>query len=61
MIREKELDRRVWLFPNIAEEKKKEELWDLVNQAIDITTGAQEGAETALAKDPDKPAQKKNR
>ncbi len=45
----------------IAEEKKREELWDLVNQAIDITTGAREGAETALAKEPDTPEKKKKR
>jgi hypothetical protein len=36
-----------------AEEKKLEKLWNLVNQAIDINQGANEGATTALA---DRPA-----
>jgi len=45
----------------IAEEKNKDELWDLANQAIDITTGAREGAEAALAKDTDTPAKQKKR
>jgi len=49
------------ILKRIAEEKKKEELWDLVNQAIDVTKGAREGAETALANDPDTPAKQKKR
>jgi hypothetical protein len=35
-----------------AEEKQKEELWNLVNQSIDITNGAREGAELGLSKSP---------
>ncbi len=35
-----------------AEEKQKEELWNLVNQALDITNGAHEGAELGLSKTP---------
>jgi hypothetical protein len=31
-----------------AEEKQKEELWDLVNRAMDIAHGAHEGAQKAL-------------
>jgi hypothetical protein len=34
----------------MAEEKKKEKLWNLVNQAIDITRGAHEGADYGLSK-----------
>lgn len=49
------------ILKRIAEEKKKEELWDLVNQAIDVTEAAREGAEAALAKDPDTPAKQKKR
>ncbi len=33
-----------------AEDKQKEELWNLVNEAIDITTGAYDGAEFGLSK-----------
>jgi hypothetical protein len=36
----------------IAEEQRKEQLWKLVNQAIDITEGAHEGAEYGLSKEP---------
>jgi hypothetical protein len=35
-----------------AEEKRKEDLWNLVNQSIDITNGAHEGAELGLSKSP---------
>ncbi len=35
-----------------AEEKRNEELWNLVNQSIDITNGAHEGAELGLSKTP---------
>lgn len=34
----------------IAEEKRKEELWNLVNKAMDITEGAHEGAVYGLEK-----------
>jgi hypothetical protein len=40
------------ILKKMAEEKKKEELWNLVNKAIDITQGAHEGAEYGLAKLP---------
>jgi hypothetical protein len=42
----------------IAEEKKNEELWNLVNKAIDVTKGAHEGAASALAKEPETPAKR---
>jgi hypothetical protein len=35
----------------LAEEQKKELLWNLVNKAIDINDGAHEGAEYGLAKE----------
>ena len=35
-----------------AEEKRNEELWNLVNQSIDINKGAHEGAELGLSKNP---------
>jgi hypothetical protein len=41
------------ILKKIAEEKDKEELWDLVNKAIEISNGAHEGAETALSKETD--------
>jgi len=34
----------------IAEEKKKEELWNLVNQATEIASGAHDGAEGGLTR-----------
>jgi hypothetical protein len=37
------------ILKKIAEDKKKEQLWNLVNQAIDITNGAHKGAEDALS------------
>lgn len=40
-----------------AEDKRNEELWNLVNQAIDITSGAHEGAAFGLKKYPG-PAEK---
>ena len=47
------------ILKKIAEEKDKEELWDLVQKAIDISKGAHEGAESGISKDPD-PADKKS-
>jgi hypothetical protein len=41
-----------------AEEKRNEELWNLVNQSIDISKGAHEGAELGLSKNP-APAEKR--
>jgi hypothetical protein len=38
------------ILKKIAEDQKKERLWNLVNQAIDITNGAHEGAEYGLSK-----------
>lgn len=37
------------ILKKIAEDQKKERLWNLVNQAIDITNGAHEGAEHGLS------------
>jgi hypothetical protein len=45
----------------IAEEQKKEELWDSVSKAIDITKGAHEGAASSLAKEPPEPEKKSKR
>lgn len=42
--------RRLEILKKIAEEKNKEELWHLVNSAIDITNGAHDGAEYGLSK-----------
>jgi hypothetical protein len=50
--------RELAVLKRIAEEKKKEELWDLVQQAIEITQEAREGAENALAGMKDAPDQK---
>ncbi len=36
----------------LAEEKQKEELWELVNRAIDINRGAHEGAASGLSQMP---------
>lgn len=47
------------ILKKIAEEKDKEKLWILVNEAIEITRGALEGAESGISKEPD-PAQKKS-
>jgi hypothetical protein len=50
----KELD----ILKKLAEEKKREELWNLVNRAIEITQGAHEGAEYGLSKTPAPPKKK---
>ena len=42
-----------------AEEKRNEALWNAVNQAIDITSGAHEGAELGLSKKSSPPSRKK--
>jgi hypothetical protein len=47
------------ILKKIAEEQKKEELWNLVNKAIDITKGAHEGAVEGLKKAPPEPDKKK--
>ena len=49
------------ILKRIAEEKKKEELWNLVNQAIDITKGALDGAESGLTRLPPPAPDKKSR
>jgi hypothetical protein len=38
------------ILKKLAEQRKKEEVWNLVNQAIEITRGAHEGAEYGLSK-----------
>jgi hypothetical protein len=48
------------ILKTIAEEKNKEELWNLVNKAIDISKGAHEGAESGISKEPD-PTDKKTK
>jgi hypothetical protein len=45
----------------IAEDKKLEDVWNLVNQAIDITNGAHEGSTDALAKTPAAPKRKQDK
>ncbi len=40
------------ILKSMAEEKKKEELWNWVNRALDVTEGAHDGAVSALAKEP---------
>ncbi len=45
--------RQLEVLKKIAEEKKMEELWNLINQAIDVTNGAHEGAELGISRDPD--------
>ncbi len=47
------------ILKKIAEEKRKEELWNLVNNAIEITEGAHDGAEDGLKKMPAPPEKKK--
>jgi hypothetical protein len=42
-----------------AEEKLNEPVWNLVNQALEITQGAREGAESGIATLPEPPAKKK--
>ncbi len=42
-----------------AEDKRDEELWNAVNKAIDITSGAHEGAELGLSKTPATPQKRK--
>jgi hypothetical protein len=46
------------ILKTIAEEKNKEEFWNLANKAIDISKGALAGAESGISKEPD-PAGKK--
>jgi hypothetical protein len=40
------------ILKKIAEDQKKEQLWNLVNKAIDITNGAHEGAAQGLSQQP---------
>jgi hypothetical protein len=47
--------RQLEALKKLAEEKKNEELWNLVIKAIDITGGAHKGAEEGLAKVPAPP------
>jgi hypothetical protein len=49
------------ILKKIAEEKQKEELWKVVNNAIDITNGAREGAEYGLSKNPAPPEKGKKK
>jgi hypothetical protein len=47
------------ILKKIAEDKKKEEFWNLANKAIEITNGAHDGAEYGLSKYPAPPEKKK--
>jgi len=47
------------ILKKLSEEKRKEELWNLVNNAMEITTGAHEGAEYGLSKQPEKSKEKR--
>jgi hypothetical protein len=53
--------KRLEILKKIAEEKKMEELWNMVNNAIDVTNGAHEGAELGISRDPETPTQKKKK
>ncbi len=48
------------ILKKLAEEKRKEELWNSINSAIDITNGAHDGAEYGLTKHP-APAEKEKK
>lgn len=48
------------ILKKMAEEKQQEELWNLINKAIDITVGAREGAELGLSQQPAPPKKKRN-
>ncbi len=54
---EKDID-ELLILKKVAEEKNKEQLSNLVNEAIDITNGAHEGAEYGLSKQPAPPSKK---
>jgi len=56
---EKDLE-KLLILKKIAEEKKKEQLWDQINEAVEITNGAHEGAGYGLSKQPS-PAVKDNK
>jgi len=45
----------------LSEERQKEELWNLVNKAIDINSGAYEGAESGLSLMPAPESEKKTK
>jgi hypothetical protein len=49
------------ILKKIAEEKRKEALWNLVNNAIEITEGAHEGAEYGLTKTPAPPEKERKK
>ena len=53
-------DRTVEILKRLAEEKQKEELWRLVNKAIEMTQGAREGAEYVLSQKLASPSSKKS-
>lgn len=49
------------ILKRLAEEKQKEELWNRINQAIEITQGALDGAESGLTRLPPPAPDKKSR
>ena len=44
-------DDQLKILKRLSEDKKKEELWNLVNNALEITAGAHDGAEYGLSKE----------
>ncbi len=53
--------RELEILKRLAEEKQKEELWNRINQAIEITSGALDGAESGLTRLPPPAPDKKSR
>ncbi len=49
------------ILKRMAEDKKDEATWNLVNKDIDITTGAHDGAELGLSRQPAPPEKKKRK
>jgi hypothetical protein len=54
-------EKRLMILKKLAEDKVNEQLWNLVNQAMEITKGAREGSDFGLAQIPEQPAKKRGR
>jgi hypothetical protein len=54
-------DKGLAILKKLAEEKLNEQVWNLVNQAMEITQGAREGAEFGISQLPQPPAKKKGK
>jgi hypothetical protein len=50
--------KRLAVLKKIAEEKQKQDLWNRVNEAIEVTSGARDGAELGLSRE--QPSDKNN-